>query len=264
MKPSITDYLRYGWQLLNGLRAAHEQAIAEQRLRDITPYLEANQPLQVLDVANGHLRPQTMLLSHTGHQVYGIDLVNRPQVGWKNMPYRLARWIYAWQVGLPAKNPNTHALICGDANTLPVPNNTFDMITSVAAFEHFLNVPRVVSEVHRVMRPGSLVWVLIHLFTSPSGGHNTSLFEIPLRSVPAGAAPWDHLRQRRLPFHVPLNEWRRDQYLEIFDRYFDLIKHYCAIREGNELLTPEIEAELSDYTRDELTCRAYVILARKG
>ena len=41
------------------------------------------------------------------------------------------------------------------------------------------------------------------------------------------------------------------------------LKHYCAIGEEEELLTPTLEAELSAYDRDELTCGAYIILARK-
>jgi len=66
-----------------------------------------------------------------------------------------------------------------------------------------------------------------------------------------------------LPFHVPLNEWRKDRYLEEFEKYFEVLKHYCAMREGENFLTPQIESELSDYSRDELTCSAYIIVARK-
>jgi hypothetical protein len=36
------------------------------------------------------------------------------------------------------------------------------------------------------------------------------------------------------------------------------------MREGEEFRAPEIEVELSAYSRDELTCGFYVILARKG
>jgi hypothetical protein len=101
------------------------------------------------------------------------------------------------------------------------------------------------------------------LFTSPTGGHNLSFTEYPLRALPKGVDAWDHLRKRRLPFIVPLNEWRRDQYLEAFAEHFEIAKHYCLLREGQELLTPEIEVELSNYSRDELTSGAYVIVARK-
>jgi hypothetical protein len=133
----------------------------------------------------------------------------------------------------------------------------------VAAFEHFAHVPGTVAELHRVLRPSGLAWVAIHLFTSPSGGHNFRLTEIPLRTIPPGVEAWDHLRKRRLPFSVPLNEWRIGQYVAAFSRHFEILKNYCAMREGEELLTPAIAAELSNYSREELTCGAYVIVARK-
>ncbi|HXV83332.1 MAG TPA: class I SAM-dependent methyltransferase, partial [Candidatus Binatia bacterium] len=151
----------------------------------------------------------------------------------------------------------------GDVSHLPFRNDSFDVITSVAAFEHFLNVPAVVKELYRVIKPGGMVWVLVHLFSSPSGGHNVSLVQIPLRDLPPGVDPWDHLRKRRLPFHVPLNQWRKGQYLSEFNRRFEILKHYCAMREGEDFLTPQIENELADYSRDELTCGAYVIVGRK-
>jgi ubiquinone/menaquinone biosynthesis C-methylase UbiE len=147
---------------------------------------------------------------------------------------------------------------------LPFPDNTFDLVTSVAAFEHFLEVPTVVAELERVLRPGGVVYARIHLFTCPSGGHNVRITEIPLRKLPRGVDAWDHLRKNRVPFHVPLNKWRQDQYLQVFSKHFEILKEYCAMREGEELLTSEIEGELVKYTRDELTCGAYVILARKA
>jgi hypothetical protein len=64
-------------------------------------------------------------------------------------------------------------------------------------------------------------------------------------------------------FHMPLNEWRLDQYLTEFSRYFQVLKHYCAMC-GESFLTAEIENELSDYSRDELTGGLYVIVARKS
>ena len=57
--------------------------------------------------------------------------------------------------------------------------------------------------------------------------------------------------------------WRQNEYLDTFAAHFEIVKHYCAMREGEHLLTPAIQTELSDYSRDELTCGAYVILARK-
>ena len=260
----ITDYLNYGWQLVNGFRSDGEKTIAARRQREISPYLDGNRSLRILDLANGRLRPQYILLKAAGHEVYGIDLVNRPGMSWVDAAYCVARWVYRRKLCLPAEATAGQTLVCGDVGTLPFSDNTFDLVTSVAAFEHFLDVPSVVTELARVLRPGGLAWVGIHLFTSPSGGHNVKLTEIPLRRIPAGVDPWDHLRKRRLPFHVPLNEWRKDQYLETFAGCFEIVKHECATREGEELLTSPLEAELSTYSRDELTCHSYVILARKA
>jgi len=261
--PCVTDYLQYAWQIVNGSRVKGEREFSQNRRRDIMPYLDADRPLQVLDLANGRLRPQYILLKAAGHSVYGIDLANRSQLSWVDMAYRLARRLYIWRLGLPIRSRINQTLVCGDVGCLPFPDNCFDLVTSVAAFEHFMDVPGVVAELARVIRLGGLIWVSIHLFTSLSGGHNVRLAETPLQGVPTGVDPWDHLRQRRLPFRVPLNEWRRDQYLKAFGRHFQILKHYCATWEGEELLTPAIESELCAYRRDELTCAAYVILAHK-
>jgi SAM-dependent methyltransferase len=258
----IKDYLQFGWQLINGERLVHERRLASMRAADLAPYVNGSQPFCVLDLANGQLCPQFFLLLAAGHRVYGIDKVNQFKASWEYRAYQFARWLYLRKIrSLSKKCDNT--LVCGDVGRLPFPTNSFDLVTSIAAFEHFLEVPLVVKEIQRVTRPGGLVWVWIHPFTCLSGGHNLSLTEVPLRSVPLGIDPWDHLRQRKLPFHVPLNEWRIDQYLKIFDSQFAMLKHYCALREGEALLTPEIERELKKYTRDELTCGGYVILARK-
>ncbi len=263
MGPSIKELVRYSWQMLNGFRANHEKALAHMRQKDVEPFLGSSHSLRVLDLANGRLRPQYFLLKASGHKVYGIDRVNRRQMNWKEFAYRAGRRLYQWKLGLPVEKAVGQTLICGEVSTLPFPDQCFDLVTSVAAFEHFLDVPKVVADIRRVLRPGGLAWVAIHLFTSPSGGHNFRLTEIPLRTFPHGVDAWDHLRKRRLPFSVPLNEWRIEQYLAASRKHFKILKNYCAMREGEELLTPAIAAELCSYSREELTCGAYVIVARK-
>ena len=126
-----------------------------------------------------------------------------------------------------------------------------------------MDVSSVIAEIYRVLRPGGIAWTSIHLFTSPSGGHNLSFTEFPLRTMPAGVKPWDHLRERMLPLNVPLNKWRRDQYLEAFAIHFEILDHYCGMREGEQWLTSEIKNDLDGYSCDELTCGAYIIVAMK-
>jgi SAM-dependent methyltransferase len=262
MTIAVFEYLRFAWQLCAGTRVRGEQQIFDERARDLTGYLLQKVPLDILDLGNGSLRPQYMLLRAAGHRVCGIDRVNQPEKVWSCLAYGVARALYRWKLGLTVRDRDCR-LVCGDVKCLPFRGERFDLITSVAAFEHFLRVPDVAKELHRVLKPGGVIYARVHLFSCPSGGHNVRVAEVPLRRLPKGIDPWDHLRKRQLPIDVPLNEWRRDQYLEEFAKYFEIVKHYCAMREGEELLTPEIEAELSTYSREELTCGAYVIVARK-
>jgi ubiquinone/menaquinone biosynthesis C-methylase UbiE len=255
--------MNFGRQLLNGHRLQMERNIDQQRQSDLQPYLDTSRPLKILDLANGQVRPQYLILKAAGHKVVGIDLINRPASTWADRAYTVARQMFAWKMGVRRDRSALQTLVGGDVRYLPFPDDYFELITSVAAFEHFLDVPRVVAEMARVLRPGGLVWVGIHPFTAISGGHNVTATEFPLRHLPAGIDAWDHLRQRKLPFHVPLNEWRIAQYVDAFAQSLEILKHYCVRREGEELLTPEIEAELSAYSRDELTCLGYIIVARK-
>jgi len=257
-----TDYFRFGWQLLNGFRANGERRLFTEREQDVASYLNLESQVRVLDLGNGYLRPQYSLLQAAGYRVYGIDIVNQPKWTWTKAAYLVARCFYRWKLGLSIRH-SEKTLVCGNVGSLPFQNDSFDLVTSIAAFEHFLDVPAVLTELGRVIRPKGVLYIRIHPFTCPSGGHNVRVTEIPLRSLPRGVEPWDHLRKRRLPFDVPLNEWRRDQYFAEFQKHFEILKHYCAMREGENLLTPQIESELSNYSRDELTCGAYVIVARK-
>lgn len=240
-----------------------ERWIADLRRTDVLPYLEGKDRLAVLDLANGQLRPQYRILRAQGHCVYGIDMVNHDKRTWQEYAYKIARRLYGRELQ-SGYSMRDDTLVCADVAILPFRDETFDLISSVAAFEHFLDVPEVLKEAYRVVRPGGFVWTLVHLFSSLSGGHNVSLSEVPLSTIPQGIDPWDHLRQRRLPFHVPLNQWRTNQYLSEFGKHFEVVKHYCAMREGEDFLTREIESELSEFSRDELTCGAYVIVARKS
>ncbi len=206
MSIALKEYITFGRQLFDGSRAQTERNIDQQRRSDIQPFLDQPRALRVLDLANGRLRPQYTLLKAAGHQVVGIDLVNRPAQNWTDQAYRVARRIFTWKLGVEPERSVWQTLLCGDADYLPFPGNYFDVVASVAAFEHFLHVPLVVADMARVLRPGGLVWVGIHPFTAISGGHNVTLTEIPLRHMPPGIDAWDHLRQRKLPFHVPLNE----------------------------------------------------------
>ncbi|MEI8165897.1 MAG: methyltransferase domain-containing protein [Chloroflexales bacterium] len=263
MSPLLSDYPRYALQMLRGDRSTGERAQMQGLLRDVAPLVDLSRPRDILDVANGRLQPQYTLLKGAGHRVYGIDYVNRPTQSLTDAAYVVARGLYRAQAGVGLlEPPRRRTLVCGDVGRLPFPAASFDLAVSAAAFEHFLDVPAVVADLHRVLRPGAVAWIAVHLFTCVTGGHNLT-FTYPLPQTFPEADLWDHLRQRRRPFTVPLNEWRTNQYVAEFTRHFEVLKVYCRGREGEHLLTPAIEAELAAYTRDELTCGQLVIIARK-
>jgi hypothetical protein len=77
MSTALKEYANFGRQLFDGSRVQSERNIDQQRRSDIQPYLDPSHALCVLDLANGQLRSQYTVLKAAGHQVVGIDLVNR-------------------------------------------------------------------------------------------------------------------------------------------------------------------------------------------
>ena len=111
-----------------------------------TPVMDANRPQTnplVLDVATGTGRVPLALARHegfAGHTI-GVDLSRKMlHHGSKNIyPYDSATFIWC------------------PAETLPFPDNTFDIVTCLEALEFMTNPPAVVKEMVRVLRPGGLL-----------------------------------------------------------------------------------------------------------
>jgi len=53
----------------------------------------------------------------------------------------------------------SHQRVCGTAEHLPFPDATFGLIYSVAALEHVPSADRAFEEIHRVLRPGGVVFL---------------------------------------------------------------------------------------------------------
>lgn len=260
---ALRDYRAFLADLISGRRMRSEGETAALRKQKTQAYLDYSRPLEILDLGSGELQPQSLLLSAEGHHVVGVDLANgREADPWARSGYRLARWLFRRSID-GRSGGGRLGLVCADAARLPVPDHAFDLVTSIAAFEHFLDVPGVIAELGRVVRPGGVVFAIIHPFTALSGGHNVQLIGLPIVALPEGVEPWDHLRARRLPLTVPLNEWRIRDYLAEFRRRFEVVEHGCWMPEGEGILTPEIEEELAGYSREELLWGTYYVAARR-
>lgn len=221
------------------------------------------------------------MLHSLGNQVIGIDIVYIPV----NVPFLKAWWrrlkqnsleIFArdFLYAILLKNKtyyNALKKLCNfpinakhidirqmNAEDMSFPDNVFDIVISIAVFEHIKNVSRAISEVYRVLKKGGIAYINIHLFTSLSGGHHFDWADP--RKVP----PWDHLRQRKRAIPVYLNKLREHEYLSLFQEMFEILEVLDVGKgEGKDLLTPEIRLELSDYSEQELLKRGITIIARK-
>jgi hypothetical protein len=80
-----------------------EKRLHAEREQDTVPYLDTSIALSALDLDNGYLRPQYMLLKKAGYRVCGIDLINRPQWNSTNVAYVVARWLYRRKLNLPVQ-----------------------------------------------------------------------------------------------------------------------------------------------------------------
>jgi len=225
---------------------------------------------RLLDVGCGYDYGQTLLFHSREVAITGIDIdLHRDRGGWLSLHSivaRVRRRLYHRQLQalvpfrLRFRGLDVREL---DITRLPFPDSSFDAAISNAVFEHLMDVPRALQELHRVLVPGGILRIGIHLFTSLSGPHNARLQQNPVVDWPADLAPWYHLRG--LPPAIPthLNRWREADYLRAFEARFQVLR-VSRKSEGAHLLTPELETELSGFDREELLTRGLLLFARKS
>lgn len=124
-----------------------------------------------------------------------------------------------------------------DARAMAFADGEFDLIYSIAAFEHIDGVDRAAAEIGRVLRPGGVALIHAHLYRSPSGGHDLAWADAS--NPPESPPPWAHLRGAADPPHVFLNKLRAEDFLEIFARHLTVESHRYGL-EGESLVTDEI------------------------
>jgi SAM-dependent methyltransferase len=150
-----------------------------------------------------------------------------------------------------------------NAADLAFPDSHFDVVYSAWVFEHIDDVSAAIREVNRVLKPGGVAWIGVHLWPSLSGGHNLS-WEAPDTHPSSRVPPWDHLLEGRFPVNTYLNKMRLDEYREVFNRQINIETEELT-REGEKLLVPDIEVALrhEGYTKNDLVTRKVVFVCRK-
>lgn len=241
------------------------------------------QGARVLDVGCGKSYWLTLLLHSAGAQVTGIDTeLTEPgrtlgkylkvlrRNGWERALRTLV-----WDYGFGRDYYNALQKLCPfplnfkgvdlrrmSITELEYPDDTFDLVVSHEVFEHIDDIPGAARELRRVINPQGLTFIYVHNFASVSGGHSIA-WKYPDTEPSAQVPPWDHLRQNLFP-DIPswINRLRERDYRHAFEPYFDILDWFPQGREGESLLTPEIEAELQEFDRDELLTKGFVIVAR--
>lgn len=239
---------------------------------------------RVLDVGCGKGHWLTLLLHSYGADVSGMDteyikpgMSLSKYVGiWRiNGPERMAKTLF-WDIiyrrdyyralNAVSSFPLNHEgldLRLLVLPTYPYKDDEFDLVVSHEVFEHIEDMDNALAELKRVIKPGGLTYIYIHLYTSLSGGHSIA-WKYPDENPSDTVPPWDHLRQNLYPV-IPswINRWREHQYREAFDAAgFEVVDWFTYATEGEALLTPEIRAELADYAEEELLKKGFVIVAR--
>ena len=155
------------------------------------------------------------------------------------------------QLGLDALPPIQ--LINTDASQVDLPDGAFDCITSFSAFEHFEHPEPILREAARLLAPGGVAYVTVHLYTSDSGIHDPRIFSGRREEVPS----WAHLRpqhKHKTRPNVYLNEIRLDRWRELFQREWPGVEflYETETQRADEVAALREAGELAEYSDEEL------------
>jgi len=156
------------------------------------------------------------------------------------------------------------ALLKMDAANLDMADASFDVVFSISVFEHLTDPLAVTKEVERVLRPGGLAIIAIHLYTSDSGIHDPRLFgerdDLPY---------WAHLRPQHAHLvnaNCYLNKMRLSEFKTIFDERWQGVKYEYLNNDdiaGNQLTKLRQDGELDAYSDEELMVNTFSAIWKK-
>jgi SAM-dependent methyltransferase len=126
-----------------------------------------------------------------------------------------------------------------NASHMSFPDASFGFACSYSVFEHIDEPAAAMREVARVLAPGGVAYISLHLYTSHSGQHDPQIFA-------QGGAPqaplWPHLRpefQNTITPSTYLNRLRLGEWRALFQREMPGV-HFIYEQQ------PEIAADLAD------------------
>lgn len=257
-------------------KAENDYKVFQMFKEAVYPYVGNIYGKTILDIGCGRLYPLSLLFKSQGNSVIGIDIsyirASEPfylkyfmslvrggimHFG-QDVLYLIlhkSRRYYQTLGHLSGFNLEHRSLDIRQMNALKMsfPDESFDMVISNAVLEHIVNVPQVITEIHRVLQREGIVCMRIDCFASPSGGHNPNWEKMP---------PWYHLRDKTWSPLDYLNRLRKDDFISLFSQKFKILR-VLEERQGESLLTQEIRDELAAYSEEELLTQCITIIAQK-
>lgn len=132
--------------------------------------------LTMLDVGCGDMIADIALLSLGIKHITGIDVLVR---NW-DVKVRAAQLLRDAGRFVPEDYASRLSYLAYDGTTFPLVDNSFDFVFSWSAFEHISDVPRVLSEIRRVVRPAGRIFVQVYpWFPSYCGSHISDFIDEP-------------------------------------------------------------------------------------
>jgi SAM-dependent methyltransferase len=139
------------------------------------------------------------------------------------------------------------------ASSMSFPDASFDFVCSYSAFGHMSDPKAALQEVRRVLRPGGVAYISLHLYTSHSGCLDPAIIGKDELEAPF----WPHLRPSWIHAVQPaayLNELRLPAWKKMFEEVMPGTRFIHETQD--ELATPLSDlrqsGELTEYSDEEL------------
>jgi SAM-dependent methyltransferase len=285
--------LNEAWNLYRG----HTRGVGENVRRMVEQVRQAEtkisallgrpiQDLSVLEIGPGQQLMQMAYLA-ARNEVVGIDLDvilqhlslsgcirMAKQNGWmrtcKTVGRKLAgidnKVVTELQSQLGLKTMPQLRVLPMDASKMDFEDNRFDVVLSRAVFEHLPDPGAVASEIRRVLKPGGVMFLTLHLFSSDSGSHDTRIFVGQREQLPY----WAHLRPEHVQ-DVRSNSYLNRLLLADWKRIFRSVMPGSEVaalcdageKDRQELRKLRLDGQLAAYSDEELLTPTVEISWRK-
>ncbi|MDE3201992.1 MAG: class I SAM-dependent methyltransferase [Acidobacteriota bacterium] len=146
--------------------------------------------------------------------------------------------------------------LVGDAARFDYGPEPIDLIYSEDVFEHIApeSLELLMQRLASVVSSDAVLLIRPNIFTGITGGHLPEWYEYEVdQSFARRSEPWEHLRKRRYTANTYRNHLSRAEYRRLFSRHFDILEEKVTHPMlGVQWMTPEIRAELSTWSDEEL------------